>query len=104
MALKLTRRVTSPFIQAIPPQIQRFDAYMYAIVKRKIEKEYPNEIWGIDARIDPCILDWDHMSIQMTMPEKINYGIKSFEDLDPHFFEAIEAAFLSLMHNTLQCK
>lgn len=38
------------------------------------------------------------MSIEMTLPDKINYGIESFDDLDPRFFEAVEAAFISLMH------
>jgi hypothetical protein len=34
----------------------------------------------------------------MTIPLNINYGIRSFDDLDPNFFESIEVAFLSLMH------
>lgn len=99
MALKLTRRVTSPFLQAIPPGIEKCDAYMYAIVRRRPGKDFPEEEWGVDARIDPCVLDWDHMSIHMTIPEKTNFGIESFDDLDPNFFEAVEAAFISLLHS-----
>lgn len=101
MVLKLTRRVTTPFLQSIPPEIEHFDAYMYAVVPRKPGKDFPDEEWGVDARIDPCRLDWEHMSIEMTLPDKINYGIESFDDLDPRFFEAVEAAFISLMHGTL---
>ena len=101
MALKLVRRVTTPFLQSIPPEIENFDAYMYAIVKRKPGKDFPNHEWGVDARIDPCILDWKHMSIHMTLPDKINYGIDSFDDLEPEFFEAIEAAFVSLIYSCL---
>lgn len=98
MPLIETRRVTTPFLQSIPQEIDHFDAFMYAIVKRKPGKDFPDNEWGVDARIDPCVLDWDHMSITMTLPDKINYGIESFDDLDPDFFEAIEAAFISLMH------
>ena len=101
MILKLTRRVTTPFLQSIPTEIEHFNAYMYAVVQRKPGKDFPDHEWGVGARIDPCILDFDHLSIEMSLPSKINYGIESFDDLDPRFFEAIEAAFISMMHGVL---
>jgi hypothetical protein len=96
--LILTRRVTSPFLQAIPQQIEHFDAYMYVVVPRKNGKDIPGHEWGTDVRLEPVELDWDRMNITVTIPLNINYGIRSFDDLDPNFFESIEVAFLSLMH------
>jgi len=101
MAIKKISRVTTPFLQSIPKQIERFDAYIYAVVDRKSGNQFPDQEYGTKAIIEPCTFDWDHMSIHMTMMEKVNYGIKSFDDLDPQFFEAIEAAFLSLMYSSL---
>jgi len=96
----LTRRVTSPFLQAIPPNIQHFDAYLYAVVKRKPEKETNNE-WGKDVRIDPCFLNWEQKIIEMVIPFNINNGIKSIDDLDEEFFEAIQASFIAMMYGML---
>jgi hypothetical protein len=93
----LTRRVTSSFLQAIPPNIQHFDAYLYAVVKRKPEKETNNK-WGKDARIDPCFLNWEQKIIEMVIPFNINDGIKSIDDLDEEFFEAIQASFIAMMY------
>jgi len=93
--LIIARRVTTTFIQAIPEAITHFDASIYAIVKRK--KDLPNRKWGTDVRLDPVNFDWDRKTITITIPRKINYGIESINDLDPNFFEALEATFISLM-------
>jgi len=99
--LTITRRITSPLLQAIPQQIKHFDAYMYIVVPRKKNKNVPNHRWGRNVRLEPVTLNWDQMSITIVMPLSINYGIRGFDDLDPNFFEAIEAAFLSLMQSFL---
>jgi len=96
----LTRRLTSPFLQAKPPNIQHFDVYLYAKVKRKPEKETNNE-WGKDVRIDPCFLNWEQKIIEMVIPFNINNGIKSIDDLDEEFFEAIQASFIAMMYGML---
>ena len=95
--IHLTRRVTSSFLQAIPPNIQHFDAYLYAIVKRKPEKEINSE-WGKDVRINPCFLNWEQKIIEMMIPFDINDGIESINDLDEGFFEAIQESFITMMH------
>ena len=99
-SLVITRRVTSIFLQAVPHQVERFDAYLYAIVQRRPDKIVPG-IWGKDVRIDPCELDWTQKSITMTIPFNINDGITSVDDLDPRFFESIQASFLALMYGCL---
>lgn len=99
--IQFTRRVTSSFIQAIPDSIQHFDAYIYAIVKRKEGLDRPNDKWGTDVRLDPCVLDWVTKTITITIPLNINAGITSIDDLDPRFFEAVQASFLALMHGCL---
>lgn len=95
--ITITRRLTSPFLQALPPQLEEFDAYIYAIVKRKPGIDLPNEEFGIDVRIDPAILKLREGTITAIIPKNINKGIESIEDLDPDWFEAVEAAFLSLI-------
>ena len=92
-----TRRVTSSFLQAIPLSIQHFDVYLYAVVKRKPEKETDNK-WGKDVRIDPCFLNWEQKIIEMVIPFNINDGIRSIDDLDEEFFEAVQASFIAMMH------
>ncbi len=99
--IKITRRATTPFLQAIPPTINHFDAYIYAIVKRKPGKDLPDTKWGTDVRLDPCEFDWVSKTISITIPLNINIGIESISDLDPTFFEAVEASFLALMHGCL---
>lgn len=99
--IKLVRRATTPFLQAIPKSVEHFDAYIYAIVKRKPGKDIPNEKWGTDVRIDPCEFDWITKSISINIPLNINTGIESIDDLDPMFFESLEAAFLALIHGCL---
>lgn len=99
--IKFTRRVTTSFLQAIPARISHFDAYVYAIVKRKKGLDIHEDKWGVDVRLDPCELDWDSKTITITIPLNINYGITSIDDLDPHFFEAVQASFLALMHGCL---
>lgn len=99
--LKITKRITSPFLLSLPSTVLHFDAYLYAIVKRKPSKIVPGEKYGLDVRLDPCELDWNTKSITITLPLNINYGIESFDDLDPEFFEAVEAAFVALVHATV---
>ena len=99
--IKFIRRATTPFLQAIPPIVEHFDAYIYAVVKRKPGKDLPNVKWGTDVRLDPCELDWITKTITITIPLNINNGINSIEDLDSTFFESIEAAFLSLIYGCL---
>jgi len=99
--IKVTRRITSPFIEAIPSQIIHFDTYIYAVVKRKPHKDRPTLPFGVDVRIDPAILDWKSKTITVIIPLDINAGIDSIEDLAPDWYESVEAAFLSLMHAIL---
>lgn len=96
--IKITRRVTTTFLQCIPEAIKRFDAYMYPIVKRKSGKDIDTK-WGKDVRIDPCEFDWDTKTISIRIPLNINDGIESIDDLDPNFYESIEAAFILLMNS-----
>ena len=99
-SITFTRRVTTAFLLAIPPQINKFDAYLYAVVKRKPEKETSGK-WGKDVRIEPCFLNWDQKTIEMRIPLNINKGIKNMDDLDENFFETIQAAFIALMYGCL---
>lgn len=97
----VTRRVTTPFLEAMPPQIAHFDAYMYAIVKRKDGKDLPEKKFGTGVRIDPAEFHWKHMAITVNIPLNINHGIANIDDLDDGWFEALEAAFLALMYGCL---
>ncbi len=97
----ITRRCTTPFLAAVPPQVEHFDAHLYAVVKRKPGKDIPNNKYGSDVRLDPCELDWMTRSITIHIPLNINAGIESIDDLDQNFFEAIEAAFLAVMQGCL---
>jgi hypothetical protein len=99
--IKVTRRVTTPFVEMIPPQVTHFDAYIYAVVKRKEGLDLPDEKFGTDVRIDPAELNWRRKTITATIPLNINAGIKSLEDLDPNWFESLEAAFLALIYGNL---
>jgi hypothetical protein len=94
--IKITRRVTTTFLQAVPPQVESFDAFIYAVVKRKPGKDTKDK-WGTDVRLDPCILDWDKKVITIHIPLNINTGIETTDDIDPDFYESVEAAFLTLM-------
>jgi hypothetical protein len=97
----VTRRVTSPFLEAIPPQVELFDAYIYAVVKRKPGKDIPDHKFGEDARLDPCVLNWQQKTITIELPLNINHGIDSIDDLDPDWYEAVEAAFITLINGCL---
>lgn len=99
--IKILRRATTPFLQAIPPIVDHFDAYIYAIVKRKPGKDLPGVKWGTDVRLDPCEFDWVSKTISINIPLNINVGIESVDDLDPTFFESVEAAFLALIQGCL---
>lgn len=99
--IRITRRVTTPFLEAIPPQIIHFDAYIYAVVQRKSGLDLPDEKFGKDVRIDPAILNWKRKTITTIIPLNINNGISSLEDLDPSWFESLEASFLALIFGSL---
>jgi hypothetical protein len=99
--IKVTRRVTTPFLEMIPPQVTHFDAFIYAVVKRKEGLDLPDETFGTDVRIDPAELDWRKKTITATIPLNINIGINSLEDLDPNWFESLEIAFLTLIYGNL---
>lgn len=97
--ITFTRRVTTSFIESIPQNIDTFNAHIYAIVNRK--SDIPEHKWGVQARLNPCVFNWESKTITITIPKKTNYGINTIDDLDPNFYEAIEAAFISLMHSCL---
>jgi len=99
--LKQTRRVTTLFLQELPEQVEYFDAYMYVMVDRKPDKIVSGAQFGTEVRINPCVLDWEKKTITMTIPKDINEGIDSWDDLDPNFYEAVEAAFLALIKSCL---
>lgn len=96
-----SRRLTSSFFRALPTAFEHFDAYIYAIVKRKKDKDIAHIKWGTDVRLDPCVLDWKHRRIIIYIPLNINVGITSIDDLHPDFYEAVEAAFLALMQGMI---
>lgn len=96
----VTRRITSPFLQAVPTQIMEFDAYIYAVVKRKTGKDCDGT-YGKDVRIDPAILKFRQGIITAHIPLEINTGISSIDDLHEDWFEAIEAAFLYLINRCI---
>jgi len=95
--MTITRRVTTSFLQAIPQHIKHFDAEAYIVVRRKPDKEVPDHPWGTDVRLDPCTFNWNAQTITITVPEDINYGIHDWNDLDPDFYEMVQASFLMLM-------
>lgn len=97
----VTRRLTSPFLQALPSQVEEFDAYIYAVVKRKPGMDLENEEFGADVRIDPAILKLKIGTITAIIPKNINKGIESIDDLDEDWFESVEAAFMSLIYGCL---
>ena len=99
--IEVTRRVTTPFLEAVPPQVAYFDAYIYAVVKRKEGLDLPDEKFGEDVRIDPAIFNWKRKTITAIIPLNINAGISSLEDLDPAWFESLEASFLALIYGSL---
>ena len=92
----ITKRVTSLFLASIPPNVQEFNAFVYAVVPRKDHKIIEGE-YGKDVRLDPCYLDWVTKTITITIHLNINPGIQSIEDLKPEYFESLQAAFLALL-------
>lgn len=99
--IRITRRITTPFLEAVPPQVVHFDAYIYAVVKRKEGLDLPDKKFGTDVRIDPATLNWKRKTITITIPLNINDGITSIEDLEPSWFESLEASFLALIYGSL---
>lgn len=99
--IKVTRRVTTPFLEAIPPQVTHFDAYIYAVVQRKEGLDLPDKKFGTGVRIDPAEFNWKRKTITVIIPLNINTGIKSLEDLEPNWFESLEASFLALIYGSL---
>lgn len=98
--IKITRRITTPFLQAIPKTVEEFDAFMYIVVGRKAEKVI-NEKYGDEVRIDPATLHLSRGVITIRIPLNINAGISSIDDLQEDWYESIEAAFLLLIHSCL---
>lgn len=99
--LVVTRRLTSPFLQAVPPQVEEFDAYIYAVVKRKTGLDLDTK-FGTDVRIDPAILKLSQGIITIHIPKNINDGIESINDLEENWLETIQAAFLALIYGCLR--
>lgn len=93
----ITRRLTSTFLRALPAPIDHFNAHLYAIVARKPHAVVPGET-GKEAFLDPCVLDWKSRTLTIHIPIDINPGIRSVDDLDPDFYDAVQAAFLSLAY------
>jgi hypothetical protein len=100
-AIRFTRRSTTTFLQSIPKNLEHFDVEFLAVVKRKPGKDVPEEKWGTDVRLDPVHFDWQKKAVTITIPSEFNYGIASEHDLHDGFFEAVEAAILTLMINNL---
>lgn len=99
-AIVITRRLTTSFIKAVPPQVELFDAYIYAIVGRKPHKIIDHK-YGREVRIDPCELNWQRKTIKINIPADINPGITSIDDLEDDWYEAVLAAFLTLIQGCL---
>jgi hypothetical protein len=99
--IKITRRITTPFLESIPEQIKHFDAYIYAVVKRKPGMDVLTQPFGVDVRIDPATFDWNSKTITANIPLNINAGISSIEDLNDDWFESLEASFLALMYGMI---
>lgn len=95
--LIFTRRVTSQFLLNIPAQA--YTAYLYVVVGRAPEAMIPEIKYGSDVRIDPCYFDWNSKTITFHIPYNINPGITKIEDLDPNFYESVEAAFIALLYS-----
>jgi hypothetical protein len=99
--LIITRRVTSTFLAALPDNVTEFSAYLYAVVSRSPQAIVKDHKFGLQARIDPCYFDWTTKSITMYLPQNINPGINSLDDLDPTFYDGIEAAFIALILSSI---
>lgn len=95
--LIIRRRATSTLLRSLPVHIEEFNAQLYVIVARQPGSEVSGER-GKDVRLDPCTFEWDNKQITIRIPLDINPGIHGVEDLHPDFFEAVQAAFLTLAH------
>src|SRR4051812_59666 len=93
----ITSRATSSLLRALPAGLEHFQASLYVIVARRPQPADPAE-YGKDVRLDPCSFDSESRNITIRIPLDINPGITGPEDLDPDYFEAIQAAFLCLAH------
>lgn len=85
----ISRRLTSNFIDLIPPQVQEFTAELYLIVPTKNEQ--------LDIRINPCVFDWATKRITMVLPKDLNPDITGVNDLNPDWFDGVQAAFYMLI-------
>lgn len=95
--LIITRRVTSNFLKLLPDTVEQYSAYLYLVVDRAPHAILKNTKYGYDVRIDPCYFDWVTKSITMYIPQNINPGIESIDDIEPTFYEGVEAAFLAML-------
>ncbi len=75
---------------------------MYLVVQRKPGKDIPDDEYGTEVRLDPCKLDLQRKILYISIPLKINHGITDIEDLEPNWYEAVEAAFLSQIYSCLR--
>lgn len=100
-AITVTKRITSSFLEDLPPQVITSDLFIYAVVKRKKEHDYPNEKFGVNVRIDPAVFDWQSKTITAKIPLNINYGITNINQLDDYWFESVQAAFIILIKSCL---
>lgn len=96
----VTRRITSILLEAIPPQIQHCDCYLYGIVDRKPSKIVDGK-YGTNVKLDPCEFNWLQKTITIVIPYNINHGISSIDDLVDNWYESVEAAFLVLFRSCL---
>lgn len=99
--ITVTKRVTSTFLEDLPPQVIISDLFIYAVVKRKKEHDYPNNKFGVNVRIDPATFDWQSKTITACVPLNINYGITTLDQLDEYWFESLQAAFIIFIKSCL---
>ena len=99
--ITVTKRVTSSFLEDLPPQVITSDVFIYAVVKRKTEHDYINEKFGVDVRIDPATFNWQSKTITANIPLNINYGINNIDQLDEYWFESLQAAFIIMIKSCL---
>lgn len=99
--ITVTKRVTSSFLEDLPPQVITSDVFIYAVVKRKTEHDYINEKFGVNVRIDPATFNWQSKTITANIPLNINYGINNIDQLDEYWFESLQAAFIIMIKSCL---
>lgn len=97
----MNKRVTSSFLQAVPQQIEEFDAFMYLMIPRK-SSSIKQCKFGDCVIIDPAQLYLSRGLICINIPfgseeEPLNVGISSVDDMVDEWYEYVQACFLSFM-------